>query len=124
MRLVVAFCVSAALLCAAPRVLSLEDLARIHNVSDPQVSPDGQWIAYTVGTVDAKDDKGDTDIWMVSWDGSKSVRLTYSLDSENSPRWSPDGRYISFVSGRPAKPRGPRSGCSTAWAAKLASSPN
>src|SRR6202034_3160696 len=45
-------------------------------------------------------------IWMVSWDGSQNVRLTYGTESESSPRWSPDGKYLSFVSSRPGKTKG------------------
>src|SRR5262249_41369424 len=73
------------------RPLTLDDLAKIRTVGDPQVSPDGKWVAYTVGAVDIEKDKRDTDIWMVSWDGVDQVRLTSTADSsESSPRWSPD----------------------------------
>ena len=51
--------------------LTLDDLARMRDVRDPQCSPDGQWVAYAVGTTDAKEDKHDTDIWMVSFDGKQ-----------------------------------------------------
>jgi len=69
-------------------------------VSDPQLSPDGGWVAYTVGTVDLKKDRNDTDVWMASWDGSANLRLTTSPDGETSPRWSPDGRWLAFLSSR------------------------
>jgi dipeptidyl aminopeptidase/acylaminoacyl peptidase len=82
------------------RAFSLDDLPKIRSVSDPQVSPDGKWVAYTVGTVDAEKDKRDTDVWMVSWDGTQQIRLTSSKDGESQPRWSPDGKYLAFVSSR------------------------
>lgn len=85
---------------AAKRAITLDDLARIRMVGDPQRSPDGKWVAYTVGTTDFEKDKSDSDIWMASWDGSQEVRLTSDPDSETSPRWSPDGRFLSFLASR------------------------
>ncbi len=85
---------------AAPRPLVVEDLFRLRNVGDAQLSPDGAWVAYTVGTADLKKDKNDTDVWMASWDGATNLRLTSSPDAETSPRWSPDGRWLAFLSSR------------------------
>jgi dipeptidyl aminopeptidase/acylaminoacyl peptidase len=86
---------------APARSLSLDDLAKLRNVSDPQVSSDGKWVAYVVGTIDAEKDTRDNDLWMVSWDGTQQIRLTSTSDSsERAPRWSPDGRYLAFLSSR------------------------
>ncbi len=102
--IIVLAAVSAALAQApARRPLKLDDLDRVRQVADPQVSPDGQWVAYTVTRVDVAADKDDADVWMVSWDGARSVRLTSSPDGEKKPRWSPDGRYLSFLSSRGSK---------------------
>src|SRR5687768_1455911 len=90
----------------ARRPLKLDDMTRFRNVGDPQISPDGQWVAYTVSTVNTKDDKSNTHIWMVNIDGSNNRQITFSNESENSPRFSPDGKYLSFTSSRPGKTRG------------------
>jgi len=90
----------------AKRLIRLDDMHAFHDVRDPQVSPDGKWVAYTVSSVDVAGDKSDTDIWMASWDGARQIRVTSSPEAENAPRWSPDGRYLSFLSSRPGKARG------------------
>ena len=87
-------------LAQARRAITLDDHSRIVTIGDPQRSPDGQWVAYTVSTIDAEKDRRNTDIWMVKWDGSEQLQLTSSPDSEGSPRWSPDNKYLAFVSSR------------------------
>jgi dipeptidyl aminopeptidase/acylaminoacyl peptidase len=86
--------------------MTLDDVDRLVSVGSPQVSPDGKWVLYTVSAVDIAADKRITDIWMVSWDGATDIRLTYNTDSSaGDPKWSPDGKYISFLSGRPGEPK-------------------
>jgi dipeptidyl aminopeptidase/acylaminoacyl peptidase len=82
------------------REVTVADLDAIRDVSDPQLSPDGDWVAYAVSAVDTARDKDDSDIWMTSWDGARAIRLTRSHANEHTPRWSPDGHAIAFLSSR------------------------
>ena len=93
---------SASLAAQAPtkRAVRAGDLYRLRTVGAPEISPDGQWVAYTVSTLDSAKDKSNTDVWMTNWDGTQSIQLTSSPDAETSPRWSPDGKYLSFLSSR------------------------
>ncbi|MBM3761858.1 MAG: S9 family peptidase [Acidobacteria bacterium] len=91
---------------AQQRPITLDDIHKIKTVGDPRCSPDAKWIAYTLSTVDTAGDKRDTDVWMVSADGTENLRVTTSTESESSPKWSPDGRYLSFLSARPGKAKG------------------
>src|SRR5262245_49312763 len=85
---------------AERRSLTPDDINALREVGDPQVSPDGDWVAYTVRTADLVKDKRITHLWMASWDGQRSLQLTQSEHSEHTPRWSPDGKYISFLTAR------------------------
>ena len=88
------------------RAITLDDLARIQRVAAPVVSPDGEWVAYTVSQPDIKEDKGLTHLWMVKWDGSAQLQLTYGKEGASAPRFSPDGKYIGFLSSRPGSAKG------------------
>jgi dipeptidyl aminopeptidase/acylaminoacyl peptidase len=86
---------------AEKRHLDYGDLASLRDVSDPQLSPEGEWIAYVVRTTNLEKDRRYGDIWMASWDGARSVQLTHTADQgESKPRFSPDGRYVSFLAAR------------------------
>ena len=84
----------------AKRAIRVGDMYRLRNVGDAQVSPEGSWVAYTVSATDSAKDKSDTDVWMTSWDGAQTIQVTSSPDGESAPRFSPDGRYLSFLSSR------------------------
>jgi dipeptidyl aminopeptidase/acylaminoacyl peptidase len=91
---------------AAKHNMTPDDLARLVRVGQPVLSPDGKLIAYTVSTIDMEADKHNSELWMIGFDGSNDIRLTYGQDSAGSPEWSPDGRYLSFTSSREGKAKG------------------
>ena len=82
------------------RPLRANDLYHLRDVSDPQLSPDGKWVAYTVSAMDSAKDKSVSHVWMTSWDGANTIQATTSKQSEHDPRWSPDNRYLAFLSSR------------------------
>jgi dipeptidyl aminopeptidase/acylaminoacyl peptidase len=82
---------------AGRRTLNADDLFRVQDVSDPQVSPDGLWVAYVVSSDDRDADELRSAIWMVSWNGSQRLQLTNAADGTGKPKWSSDGRYLAFV---------------------------
>ncbi len=77
-----------------------DDIHRIRDVSDMAVAPDGKWVAYTVRETDIDKDSRSTDLYMVRWDGTERLRLTSSEGSESSPRFSPDGKHLAFITAR------------------------
>jgi dipeptidyl aminopeptidase/acylaminoacyl peptidase len=82
------------------RPIAPADLYNLASVGNPHISPDGKWVAYTLSRIDSAKNKRNEDLWMVSWDGQETVQLTNSPDGESQPHWSPDGKYLSFVSVR------------------------
>src|ERR1700685_1543071 len=85
---------------AGSRTLVVDDYFRIKEVGDPQISPDGKWVAYTVKTANLKEDKNRRRIWMVPTGGGMAIALTDENESSSHPRWSPDGKYLAFISAR------------------------
>jgi dipeptidyl aminopeptidase/acylaminoacyl peptidase len=85
---------------SGPRAITVDDYFQIREVDDPQISADGQMVAYTVTTVSLATDKSKTRIWMVPAAGGEAIALTLENVSSSHPRWSPDGKYLGFLSAR------------------------
>jgi dipeptidyl aminopeptidase/acylaminoacyl peptidase len=80
--------------------LTVDHFFEFRNVRNPQISPDGKWVAYTVSKPDLKGNKSETRIWMVPADGGEAIPMTAKGYSASQPRWSPDGKYLSFMASR------------------------
>lgn len=82
------------------RRLTVDDYFSIRDVTDPQISPDGKWVAYTVTTKELSDDKNVDRVWMVPTAGGDAIPMTVEEYSSSHPRWSPDGKFLAFLSER------------------------
>jgi dipeptidyl aminopeptidase/acylaminoacyl peptidase len=82
---------------AEKRALSFDDLIACRRLKDPHFSPDGQWIAFTVQTMNEAENNSRTDIFLIKKDGTGLKQFTNLGKSSTSPRWAPDGR-LGFIS--------------------------
>src|SRR5713226_3078087 len=85
---------------ATPRNITIEDYFQIRDVSQPELSPDSQWVAYTVRTKILKEDKNEQRLWMVPTHGGDPIPMTAEAVSSSHPRWSSDGKFLAFLSAR------------------------
>src|SRR5436853_5740007 len=84
------------------RGITPEDYYAFEFASDPRLSPDGKLIAYVITTVDQKQNRRHSSVWMISSDGRRAAwPMTTSPQTSSAPRWSPDGQYPAFLSTRP-----------------------
>jgi len=85
---------------SAPSRLTADDLFGVKEAHDPQITPDGQFIAFTVNSTSLKEDKSESRIWMVPTAGGDAIALTTEGVSSSHPRWSSDGKFLAFLSSR------------------------
>jgi dipeptidyl aminopeptidase/acylaminoacyl peptidase len=84
---------------SAKHAITVDDLLQLQRVAEPQISPDGKWIAYTLATPDIDANRNASNLWIVATSGGTPVQLTRS-GRDSSPAWSPDGKTLAFLSSR------------------------
>ncbi len=82
------------------RPIEIEDMFMMRNVGAPVVSPEGEWVAYTVARTSLEDERSYTRIYMSPAEGGEAIPLTRDNSTAGSPGWSPDGRYFTFTASR------------------------
>lgn len=82
------------------RPITIDDLLALKSVREVEISPDGKWIAYTVTSVDTAKEKSVTRLWMVPSAGGDAIPMTSETYSAGNPRWSPDGKFLSFTAAK------------------------
>ena len=90
---------------AQQRAITFDDYIGLPAVSDPQLSPDGQWVAYTINTPSLKENRGQSRVWLAHVTTGETRQFTQGPGSDRSPRWSPDGKTLAFISTRQSGPQ-------------------
>ena len=90
---------------AQKRPFAIEDLYKIKAVADPQISPDGKNIAFTVTENNLAEGKSKTEVYLMDADGNNIRKLTDNPAADYHPRWSPDGKSLLFLSTRHEGPQ-------------------
>src|SRR5947207_2613203 len=85
---------------AQKRAFTITDLYKVKSIADPQFSPDGKKIAFTVTESFLAEGKTNAEVYIADADGSNPKNVTNNAASDNHPRWSPDGKRLMFVSSR------------------------
>jgi dipeptidyl aminopeptidase/acylaminoacyl peptidase len=85
---------------ASTHPFSVHDMLAMQRIGDPQLSPDGKRIVFTLRSTDFEANRGRTDLWMIGVNGKGARQLTSHEAGESNPRWAPDGRSVWFVSSR------------------------
>ncbi|MDT7603628.1 MAG: hypothetical protein QOF61_1625, partial [Acidobacteriota bacterium] len=106
-RSITSLCAFALVVCAAvaapaqtgKQPLTISDLLKVRRVGDPQLSPDGRFVAYQIAVPDLEANRNRTQLYLISVDGGEPKQLTSGGSSASTPRWSPDGKWLIYVLG-------------------------
>ncbi len=98
--LLLPFCLRASAASASGRPFRFDELASLRRVGGFSLSPDGKWVAYSVGTPDVEENRTTTALWLQATSGGEPRKLTSGEKGDTDPKFSPDGRRLAFLSRR------------------------